>query len=308
MFDTVDQLKEKLDAHRPLPAGLVKNLRDFFRIEWIYHSNAIEGNTLSLLETKVVVEERITIGGKKLNEHLEAVNHAEAIDFVEELVAKQEPLTESVIKQLHYLVLKGINDGNAGRYRSYNVRISGSVHQPVHFLHVQEKMNQLLEWYEKNKAVLHPVELAARFHFQLVSIHPFADGNGRTARLVMNLILMQHGYPPAIVKTDSRLDYYEALEKAMVEGNEESFILLIISCVEESLKQYLYALGYDEKKECRTDTNIQKPIQNLSRPKRRILRNTVRSDLRPHTKINVLEGFQPILDEINKVLSSLHHK
>lgn len=136
MFDRVNQLKEKLDAQRPLPPGLVKNLREVFRIEWIYNSNAIEGNTLSLLETKMVVEEGITIGGKKLREHLEAVNHAEAIDFIEELVAQKESLTEHVIKQLHYLVLKGIDDENAGRYRSYNVWISGSMHQPVHFLHV----------------------------------------------------------------------------------------------------------------------------------------------------------------------------
>ncbi len=245
VFEHVDQLKRELDAKRPLPSGMVKNLREVIRIEWTYNSNAIEGNTLSLLETKMVVEEGLTIGGKRLAEHLEAVNHAEAIDFVEQLVSEQEVLTARVLKQIHYLVLKNIDDENAGRYRGYDVEISGSAHRPIHHVKVQEAMDELFAWYEQERSVLHPVELASRFHFQFVYIHPFADGNGRTARLLMNLILMQNGYPPAIIKVqpEQRLRYYETLETARVQGDVGSFVELVRDSVEESLYRYLKALG-----------------------------------------------------------------
>jgi Fic family protein len=245
VFDIVNGLKEKLDSKRPLPTGLVKNLRDVFRIEWTYNSNAIEGNTLSLLETKIVVEEGLTIGGKKLREHFEAINHAEAIDFVEDLIAKNEPLNERILKQIHYLVLKNIDNENAGRYRNYNVGISGSTHQPPEHFKVQEEMEKLFFWFETNKSNLHPVELASLFHFKFVYIHPFADGNGRTARLIMNMILMQFGYPPAIIKAkpEQRIKYYEALELASVKGQTTDFIHLVNECVEESLQHYLQALG-----------------------------------------------------------------
>ncbi len=243
-FQKIDELKRTLDKNRPLPQSVINNLRDVFRIEWIYHSNAIEGNTLTLLETKVVVEERITIGGKMLKEHFEAINHAEAIEFVEEIVSKQEPLTERILKQLHYLILKNIDNENAGTYRKVNVKISGSEHTPPHFLQIENDMKQLFEWYEENREHLHPVELAARFHFKFVYIHPFVDGNGRTARLLMNLILMQYGYPPAIIKASpsNRLQYYESLEKASTENNCSDFIRVVVSSVEESLKTYLSAI------------------------------------------------------------------
>lgn len=245
MFEKVDKLKAQLDAKRPLPPEVVKNLREIYRIEWTYNSNAIEGNTLTLLETKMVVEEGLTIGGKQLREHFEAINHAEAIDFVEELVSKQEPLTEQIIKQIHYIVLKNCDNLNAGKYRSHNVGISGSEHQPPNYLKVPEEMVKLLQWYDKNKHQLHPIELSSLFHFHLVYIHPFSDGNGRTARLLMNLILMQHGYPPAIIKAkpEQRLRYYQTLEEASVNGNTRPFIQLITDCVEESLQRYLEMLG-----------------------------------------------------------------
>jgi Fic family protein len=245
VFDKVNQLKERLDSKRPLPPGLVKNLREVIRIEWTYNSNAIEGNTLSLLETKIVVEEGLTIGGKKLQEHFEAVNHAEAIDFVEELVSKKEPLTERIVKQIHYLVLKNIDNDNAGKYREYNVGISGSTHQPPDHIKVREEMEKLFVWYETNRTILHPVELASMFHFKFVYIHPFTDGNGRTARLVMNMILMQFGYPPAIIKAkpEQRIRYYEVLEMASVHGQTTPFVQLVTDCVEEGLQHYLSALG-----------------------------------------------------------------
>jgi len=240
-FNTIDLLKKELNSYRPLPLDAVKNLRDVYRVEWTYNSNAIEGNTLSLMETKVVIEEGLTIGGKKLQEHFEVINHVEAISFIEEQVQYNKPLTERTVKDVHYLILKNIDNHNAGKYRSINVRISGSEHAPSHFLKNNEDMGELLTWYEQNKNDMHPVELAARFHFQFVYIHPFSDGNGRTARLLMNLILLSHGCPPAIVKAENsqRLEYYKTLETASVKEEMEPFIDLIISCVDESLRNYL---------------------------------------------------------------------
>jgi Fic family protein len=159
--------------------------------------------SLTLLETKVVLEEGIT-GGKLLREHFEVINHKEAIEFVEEFLEKDEVLTQIILKQIHYLILKNIDNKNAGIYRKVNVGISGSEHQPPHFLAVEDKMQELFRWYEENEDLLHPVELAAMFHFKFVYIHPFAYGNGRTGRLLMNLILMKHGYPPAIVKAEPK--------------------------------------------------------------------------------------------------------
>ncbi|WP_058305695.1 Fic family protein [Gracilibacillus massiliensis] len=241
-FNKINALKRTLDSYRPLPSEAVQNLKEVYKVEWTYHSNAIEGNTLSLMETKLVLEEGLTIGGKQLREHFEAINHAEAIDYVESNL--QHPLNEKLLKNIHALVLKNIDDKNAGKYRSINVRISGSEHTPTHFLQVEHDMRELFEWYNNEKDRLHPVELAAVFHFKFVFIHPFSDGNGRTARLLMNLILMQAGYPPAVVKANSenRLNYYRALEQASVEKDIKPFVELIAVCAEESLENYLDAI------------------------------------------------------------------
>jgi Fic family protein len=243
-FDNMDRLKKELDELRPLPAAALRNLDAVYRIEWTYNSNAIEGNTLTLLETKLVLEEGLTIGGKKLREHFEVVNHSEAIYYVQDIVNKNIELTEYVVKSIHHLVLKNIEDENAGRYRMINVLISGSQHIPPHFTVISEKMEQLMEWYSAHKSTLHPVELAAEFHFRFVYIHPFSDGNGRTARLLMNLILMKFGFPPAIVKAanDDRLKYYETLELASISNSLQPFIQLIAGCVEESLQRYIGAV------------------------------------------------------------------
>ncbi|WP_088050551.1 Fic family protein [Virgibacillus dakarensis] len=240
-FDAITKLKNELDQYRPLPPEVVQNLTEVYRVEWTYNSNAIEGNTLTLNETKIVLEEGLTIGGKRLQEHLEVINHAEAIDFVEQYVNVNRTINENVLKKIHYLILKTIDDKNAGRYRQVNVRISGSRHTPPHFLQIQDEMDALFNWYEENKNKLHPVELAALFHFKFVYIHPFSDGNGRTARLIMNLILMKNGYPPAIVKAESeqRLHYYQSLEMASLQQHVEPFIRLISECAANSLKNYL---------------------------------------------------------------------
>ncbi|MWC27684.1 Fic family protein [Paenibacillus sp. MMS18-CY102] len=243
-FNKIDQLKMELDELRPLPAAAVRNLEEVYRVEWTYNSNAIEGNTLTLLETKLVLVEGLTIGGKKLREHFEVVNHSEAITYVQDLVNRKMDVTEHVIKSIHQLVLKNIDDENAGRYRMINVFISGSQHTPAHFTVLSEKMEQLIEWFNEHQTTLHPVKLAAEFHFKFVYIYPFSDGNGRTARLLMNLILMKFGYPPAIVKAanEARLSYYETLELASTAQNVEPFVNLIAGCVEDSLQRYIGAV------------------------------------------------------------------
>lgn len=242
-LEQINRLKQELDSLRPLPAAAVHNLEEVFRVDWTYNSNAIEGNTLTLLETKLVLEQGLTIGGKKLREHLEVINHAEAIQYVQDLVQRKQELTEHVITSLHHLVLKNIAD-DAGRYRMVNVRISGSQHVPQHYTAVPEQMERLMKWYVEQQDVIHPVLLAAEFHYRFVYIHPFSDGNGRTARLLMNLILMEHGYPPAIVKAAdaARLRYYETWEEASVHGQLEPFFSLIMECVAESLQAYLFAV------------------------------------------------------------------
>lgn len=240
-FEKIDKLKLELDSLRPLPPAAVRNLDEIYLVEWTYNSNAIEGNTLTLLETKVVLEDGLTIGGKKLREHFEVINHAEAIHYVKDIIDRNIELSEYVIKSIHQLVLKNIDNENAGRYRMINVGISGSQHTPPNFAIVPEKMEQLIKWYQLNKNILHPVELAARLHFQFVYIHPFTDGNGRTARLLMNLLLMGFGYPPAIVKAENgiRIKYYETLEEASVQDHLNPFINLIAECVEDSLQRYI---------------------------------------------------------------------
>ena len=240
MFSEIDNLKTKLDSHRPLPASVVSNLHEDLILRWTYHSNAIEGNTLTLLETKVVLE-GITIGGKSMREHFEAINHRDAIAYVESLVQKPEALTEWDIRSTHRLVLKNIDNDNAGRYRNVNVVIAGAKHSPPDFLVVPEKMASFVSSYQIDG--MHPVERAARVHVDFVGIHPFVDGNGRSSRLLMNLELMKSGFPPVVITVEQRLRYYQALDTAHVEGNYQPFIELITEAVEQSFTPYFSALG-----------------------------------------------------------------
>ncbi len=233
----VDAEKARLDAARPLPPHTVASLRDKLTLEWIYHSNAIEGNTLSLRETKVVLE-GITVGGKSLREHFEAINHRDAILYVEEIVAKREPLSEWQIKNMHGLVLKGIDNEEAGRYRRENVVISGASTTPPDFLRLGEAMQQLIAWHEQT-GQMHPIERAAELHTRFVQIHPFVDGNGRTGRLLLNFELMKAGYPPAVIRKEDRLAYYDALDEACVTGDYGSITTLVTEAVQRSLATYL---------------------------------------------------------------------
>lgn len=214
MFEIIDDLKKKLDQYRPLSPAIVKNLQEDLIVRWTYHSNAIEGNTLTLLETKVVLE-GITVGGKALREHFEAINHRNAIYYVEDIIRKKEPFSEWQIRNIHQLILKNIDDENAGRYRQQNVLISGATTTPPDYTLLNDKMAQLIDWYNLEAYKLHPIERAAKVHADFVGIHPFIDGNGRISRLLMNLELLKAGYPPCVITVENRLAYYEALDQWM---------------------------------------------------------------------------------------------
>lgn len=237
-FEELDEKKAILDSKRPLPKETLKSLEENFKLEWTYNSNAIEGNTLTLKETKVVLE-GITIDGKTMREHLEAINHKEAIEFLEELINDNSELSEMDIKNIHALVLKGIDDENAGRYRTENVIISGASHIPPESVIVPELMEKLIYRYDEWKERYHPIIVAALLHAEFVKVHPFIDGNGRTARLLMNFEAMKNGYPPIIIKTKQRHKYYDALDKGAMIGNYTDFVKMVAKQAEEMLDLYL---------------------------------------------------------------------
>ncbi|MCU7209644.1 Fic family protein [Turicibacter sp. 1E2] len=244
MVTLLGEKKQLLDSKRPLSREVLMNLKKYFDVEFTYNSNAIEGNTLTITETKVILEDGLTIGGgKSLREHLEVLNHKEAIDYVQDVVSKEFDLSERVIRDLHHIILKSIDNSNAGVYRKANVLISGSMHRPPEYFLVEDKMKELLDWYHENKETMHPVKLAALFHFKYVYIHPFLDGNGRSARLLMNLILLRNGYPLTIIRNSDRVDYMSALEKASTTGNTDDFVEFIAKAVDRSFDTYLYLIG-----------------------------------------------------------------
>lgn len=239
-FKEVDELNNKLNSKRPIPKATLKSLRESMNLEWIYNSNGIEGNTLTLRETQVVLE-GITVGGKSIKEHLEAINHEEAILYLDELVKENEPITEWNIKGIHQLVLKEIDNDNAGKYRTEPVTIKGATHIPPEYLIVPELMEKLILSYNDWKRY-HPIIRATLLHGELVKIHPFVDGNGRTSRLVMNLSLMNNGYLPVIIKKEKRLEYYNALDKAHTTRDYTDFVKLVNNLEIEMLNKYLELL------------------------------------------------------------------
>lgn len=240
-LNRIDEKKKKLDAYRPLPPELVQNLSEWFAIEFTYTSNAIEGNTLSMAETAMVVEKGITIGGKTIREHLEAINHAQAIDFIKELAnKKQAELALDDILAIHKIVLQKIDDLHAGRFREVMVRVVGSSTIFPNAAKVPFLMVDFMTWLQG--ATEHPVIIAALAHYKLVTIHPFVDGNGRTARLLMNLLLLQHGYPIAIIKKEKRAEYIAAIEYARQKDDMTAFYAVIIDAVEYVLDAYLEAV------------------------------------------------------------------
>ncbi len=237
--------KRTLEGLRPLPSSLVARLKKQMMIEYTYNSNAIEGNTLTLRETQLVIEEGITVGGKSITETLEAKNHPEAIEFIERLVDAKSELTEDVILQLHRLIMSNITE-DAGHYRTMGVRITGATFMPPPSSEVKPRMDELLKWLRENPDELTPIELAAVFHHRFVQIHPFSQGNGRAARLLMNALLMKDGYPfIAIIPKLDRPKYLKTLMEADL-GNTSSFVNFIARCVDRALDMYLDALEEPE--------------------------------------------------------------
>lgn len=237
----LDSLKLEWQSKRPFNALQLQKLNEYTKVKYTFNSNKIEGNTLSLQETQLVVNEGITISGKSLKEHLEAVNHAEAIDYILDLAQGKIEFSQRTLLDLHQLILKSIEPSHTGVYRQSPVRISGSEHMPPDALHLRELMDDYFVNYNLQRKSIHPVVLAAEMHERLVSIHPFIDGNGRTARLVMNLILIKNGYTICILKGDNnaRLAYYKALEEVQMNNNPLPFYELVIDNCLESIKEHL---------------------------------------------------------------------
>lgn len=234
--------KKRLDNYKPLQKELVRNLEEWFRIELTYTSNAIEGNTLTRAETAMVVEEGLTVSGKSLIEHQEAINHAEAFDYIQTLVTKKrQELTAKDILDIHSIILRKIDDTNKGRYRNLAVRLGGSETILPNPLKVPELMEEFVKWLQSDNPD-HPVKIAIDTHYKLVSIHPFVDGNGRTARLLLNLLLMQAGFPPAIIRKEDRTVYIDSLEKGQTKNDLAEYYTVLLEAVDHSLDIYLEAV------------------------------------------------------------------
>ena len=240
-FNLIDSLKRLIDDYRPFSKNLANSLHEKLIVEWTYNSNAIEGNTLTMSETKVVLE-GITIGGKSMIEHLETINHKEAILFIEKLVSNQEKLTEWNLRNIHTLVLNGI-DNNAGTYRKENVLISGAKHIPPKHYELNTLMQKMIVEYHSEWIKLHPIVRAIILHGEFVKIHPFVDGNGRTARLLLNFELIKNGYTPIIIKNEQRASYYDALDLAHTTMNYKPFVKLVADLVVESERLWLSVLS-----------------------------------------------------------------
>jgi len=243
LLKRVEEKKKRLDKLRPLPKDAIKKLLEDIRLRHTYHSDAIEGNTLTLQETKLVLEEGITIGGKPLKDHVEAKNNAEAFDLMVKLVHAKKPISQEIIQEIHEIVTKGLLK-DSGKYRTENVRITGSKTTPPSY----SKIVKLMEEYVCNikQLKLNSIKKAAFIQHELVRIHPFLDGNGRVARLITNLYLMQIGHPPIVLKKEERRKYYQVLQKA--DGGDLSPLATFIAkAVHEALMYYLSSFVDDER-------------------------------------------------------------
>lgn len=239
-LERIASKKYQLDKFRPIPTIALQSIKESLTIEWTYNSNSIEGNTLTLQETKLVLEEGLTISGKSLREHFEAVNHQDAIEYVETLVSPNYQFTTKDVLDVHALVLAKIEKEYAGRFRTSAVRISGANFLPPNALKVSEFMDELMVW--ANTTDLNPLIKSAIFHHRFVWIHPFFDGNGRTVRLMFNLIFMKMGFPPAVILKNDRKKYYDALNQANKEDYSK-LLLLVLQALERSLDIYLSSLN-----------------------------------------------------------------
>ena len=242
LLKEVDALKEQLSILRPLAEEALRKIQDALDIEYTYESNRIEGNTLTLQETALVVNEGVTISGKSMREHLEAINHTEAISYIKDIAKQDIEISERTIKEIHALILHGIDRENAGRYRTVPVMISGSAHMPPQPYLIEKQMEDfMIRFKQMEKEMVHPVLVAAYLHGELVRIHPFIDGNGRTSRLLMNLYLLRNGYVIITLKgsNDEKVNYYMALEKSHTEHLPEDFQKLVVEAEIAALRKYL---------------------------------------------------------------------
>ncbi|OGC08227.1 hypothetical protein A2526_05065 [candidate division WOR-1 bacterium RIFOXYD2_FULL_36_8] len=241
----IDRKKEKIDKARPFPKIVLDKLTEYLNIEWTYNSNAIEGNTMTRQETMLILKEGLTISGKSMREHLEVTNHKNAIDYLKELLTKAPPITQNDVKNIHGLILEGINNKYAGKYRDVEVYISGSTHKPPMPQYLDALMLEFSKWIvdRQEQKDSHPVIFAADAHFKLVDVHPFIDGNGRTARLLMNLILMKYGYPIAVFEceSDKRQRYYSSLDLAH-KGDILPFQTMVAEYVNITADKYLESI------------------------------------------------------------------
>ena len=240
-------LKKCLDSFRPLSPVQLAHLNEVFDTEYTYESNRIEGNTLTLIETDLIINKGMTVSGKKMQEHLEAVNHKNAIEYIRGIVNNNEDLTEATLRKVHSIILASIDFKNAGFWRTDRVRIVGSQHICPNPVKIPTLIEELFEYYEANKDTLHPVLLSANMHEKWVTIHPFVDGNGRTARLVMNMILLKYGYPITIISSENKArdEYYRTLETAQISADKDNgeFVKLVAKCVKKWLFVYLELLS-----------------------------------------------------------------
>lgn len=240
----------ELNKFRPIPVSVIKKIQNHLQIEMTYNSNAIEGNTLSLKETAWVIQEGITIKGKPLKDHLEAKNQKEALDFLYELIdsKKRNTVSERLIREIHHLIVKETDSNISGKYRGGNVIITGAEQTPPAGFEITEHMNQLILWIKKNESKLHPVELAAIVHHKLAYIYPFWDGNGRVSRIIMNIFILQAGFPIAIILKNDRKRYYRVLSEAD-NGKYANLCEFIAQSVIRSINIYLKFLRPSKKKD-----------------------------------------------------------
>ncbi len=241
--DRIDQKLKSLNDLRPLPESAVLKLKEQLRIEMTYNSNAIEGNSLTLKETFLVINEGLTVKGKPLKDHLEAMDHHLALEYLYDLVehGKNHTISEHLIRTIHQLIVRETDREWAGVYRNSNIIISGSDHNPPDALEIPQRMHELIDWIKDNKKKSHIIELSALLHHKLVHIHPFFDGNGRTSRMIMNLCLMQKGFPLVIIFKNDRRKYYNVLSQAD-KNKYGPLVLFIARSVERSLDLYLRIL------------------------------------------------------------------
>jgi len=243
LLNKIEEKKKKLDSLRPLPKDAVKRIIEDIRLRHTYHSDAIEGNTLTLQETKLVIGEGVTIGGKPLKDHIEAKNDADAFDLMIELVNSKKNFSQEIIQQIHEFVTKGILK-NPGQYRTENVAITGAMIRPPSYLKIIKLMDEYIQNIDKLKLIT--IKKAAFIHHEFVRIHPFIDGNGRVARLLTNFFLMSKGYPPIIIQKEDRKNYYKSLNKTDL-GDLSDFATFIARAVNASLQYYLSSFIDEER-------------------------------------------------------------